>query len=163
MEDLFKAYKDGKRGKFRRVDGGKVKFIRSEDGVVEKNTTSSADAWAQLDTPSAEVQATDGMKPKKVCKCTFMQKCSEHSVTKAQPPVHPICEGCGMPMPLCKCGDVEKEADSCDCKHEGVCKEAADCPCDCEDRAKCQFRADAMEKSDDPEEPAAEVCEHCGK
>lgn len=185
MEDLFKAYNEkGEQGKFRRIDGGKVKFIRSKDGVVEKEATSTAHHDADLGSPAAEVVGADGMKRKKVekCDCSLLVKCASCSpVKKATPPVHPICKGCGMPAPLCKCGaevvkasegmceecgespelckcgNVEKSEDTCDCSHEGLCKQDVDCPCDCTDRATCKHRADKVEKDD------SEVCKECGK
>ncbi len=127
-ESVSKAIKNGKRGKFRRVDGGKMKFIRSEDGVVEKDVTSAAGHDAAIGSPAAEVMATSGAKKAKaLCKC-------------------------GTGMEKCGCKKVEKNASTCDCTHEGVCKEDANCNCDCTDRETCRYRIsdDAKDEGSDP-------------
>lgn len=111
MSELLKAWRGGKRGKFRRIDGGKLKFIRS-DGVIEKEA------------PDPSVEAA-------VCACKSDK--------------------------LCKCGNVSKDASTCDCTHEGVCKDDVECDCGCTDRATCSHRADAVEKA----EPTCD-CTHEG-
>lgn len=112
MSELLKAWKNGKRGKFRRVDGGKLKFIRSDDGKVEKTT----DPGFVTDTDS--------------CLCKAGAKC-----------------GCGK-VPKDESGVVKNES-TCDCTHEGVCKDDVNCDCDCTDRATCTHRAEtAVEKVD---------------
>lgn len=142
MSELLKAFKNGKRGKFRRIDGGKLKFIRSEDGVVEKDVTSTAGMEAQLGSPAAEVHRTDtpGVKCREcgVAKCTCLKKeFPAEREAHAQDGVE-ICKFHGAEKEKCECGKVEKAA--CDCEHPGLCKDAADCDCDCTDRATCEHR-----------------------
>lgn len=112
MSELLKAWKNGKRGKFRRIDGGKLKFIPSDTGVVEKE----ADPGFATDTDS--------------CLCKDGKSCA-----------------CNK-MPKDESGVVKNET-TCDCTHEGVCKDDVDCACDCTDRATCAHRAEsAVEKLD---------------
>lgn len=153
MSDLSKAWKNGKRGKFRRIDGGKLKFIRSEDGKVEKDATSIAGHDAQLGSPAAEVMATGGLKRAKVCKCG-----SGHSVAKCGCKVEKhdgpgeICKMCGGRGDECVCNKkVEKNESTCDCTHEGLCKEAVDCNCDCTDRDTCRYRISDDQKREGPD------------
>lgn len=83
MSELIKAWKNGKRGKFRRVDGGKLKFIRSDDGKVEKTT----DAGFVTDTASCVCKAGDACscdmakdavaKNEATCDCTHEGVCKD--------------------------------------------------------------------------------------
>jgi len=99
MSELIKAFKNGKRGKFRRIDGGKLKFIRSDTGKVEKDL----DPIHTTDTASCVCKSGDA------CTC-----------------------------------DLKKNEATCDCTHEGVCKDDVDCDCDCTDRKTCSHRAESM-------------------
>lgn len=144
MSELLKAWRNGKRGKFRRIDGGKLKFIRSADGVVEKQTTSTAGMAADLGTPAADVHMTDKAK---VCACG--QEIAKCSCVKKEFPAEreaydkdsgPICKGCRIEKSGCSCGKVEKQ--DCDCAHDGLCRDAKDCDCDCDDRATCTHKAE---------------------
>jgi hypothetical protein len=92
VSELLKAWKSGKRGKFRRVDGGKLKFIRSEDGVVEKEAgvTTTAGMVEDMGEPAAGVALTD--KPKVKCPVCGLAKCN-HAVKKS----------CGCKVEECDC------------------------------------------------------------
>lgn len=109
MSDLVKAWKNGKRGKFRRVDGGKLKFIRSEDGVVEKD----ADPGFVTDTPTCLCKVTDP------CGCGKRPK-GEMQVEKAEEPSPATCD-CSHPG-VCK-DDVDCP---CDCTEHETCVHRAE-------------------------------------
>ena len=105
MDSISKAFKNGKRGKFRRIDGGKLKFIRSHDGKVEKDATSAAGMDAQLGSPAAEVMATSGAKKSKTkCQCgSALEKCGCKTVAKHDRDDEK-CEVCGNLGRECECG-----------------------------------------------------------
>lgn len=83
MSDLSKAWKDGERGKYRRVDGGKIAFIRSKDGKVMK--TEESDAVHETDT-------------KKACWCGE-KGCTKHLSKGCLCKHEGVCKG----YALCKC------------------------------------------------------------
>ena len=124
MTELLKAWRNGKRGKFRRVDGGKVKFIRSHDGVVEKDATTTAGLASDMGSPAAEVSLTD-------------IPCAKCGVAKCSC----VAKSCDCLEKVCTC-KVEKH-EACVCTHDGLCKDAAECDCNCTDRATCDHKGNA--------------------
>lgn len=115
MSDLIKAWKNGVRGKYRRVDGGKVKFIRSNDNVVEKEAVTASGYAGDMGSPDADVMMTEegeckcGRKKGKPCTCNTSE------VSKSECP-HGNGEDCGLCKEACDCEDVEK----CACKAKAL-------------------------------------------
>jgi hypothetical protein len=156
MSDLVKAWKDGKRGKFRRIDGGKVAFIRSDDGKVEKDGSCAfCDKEATEMVPRAE-----GLDP--IATCASHVAMAQNSLNKEAvtaegmaadmgdaAEVHATDKPCACGKKVCKgkCGMKKNEA-TCDCSHEGICKEDEACECDCTDRATCKMRVSKMSTVD---------------
>lgn len=115
---------------------------------------------AGLSVPEAKVLVTDVgtlcptcKKPKGDCKCkgdcgclTKSEDCGcgkkKSRLVKGDVQEQAFCKKCRGELGKCKC--LRKEA-TCDCTHEGLCKDAKDCGCECGDRATCSYTG--IEKS----------------